>query len=98
VEEHVTYGIVPRWRKSLGRTLIDSINTDRPPLSGKPKADLLVMSADGKGIVMRHEDLRQQTRQRAAGTSHKLSSQLSRGEKRNRKRMATVSLCPQSWP
>jgi hypothetical protein len=57
----------------------------------KPKADLLVMSADGKGIVMRHEDLREQTRQRAAGASHKLSSRLSRGEKRNRKRMATVA-------
>jgi hypothetical protein len=60
----------------------------------KKKADpkaLLVLSADGKGIVMRHEDLREQTRQRAASASHKLSSRLSRGEKRNRKRMATVA-------
>jgi hypothetical protein len=57
----------------------------------KLKPDLLVMSVDGKGIVMRHEDLRECTRQRAEGASHKLSSRLSRGEKRNRKRMATVA-------
>jgi hypothetical protein len=57
----------------------------------KSKPDLLVMSVDGKGIVMRHEDLRESTRQRAEGASHKLSSRLSRGEKRKRKRMATVA-------
>jgi hypothetical protein len=57
----------------------------------KSKPDLLVMSVDGKGIVMRHEDLRESICQRAEGASHKLSSRLSRGEKRNRKRMATVA-------
>jgi hypothetical protein len=57
----------------------------------KRKADLLVMSADAKGIVMRHEDLRECTRQRAEDASHKLSTRLSRGEKRNRKRMAMVA-------
>jgi hypothetical protein len=61
----------------------------KPKRNSKP--DLLVMSVDGKGIVMRHEDLRESTRQRAEGASHKLSSRLSRGEKRNRKRMATVA-------
>jgi hypothetical protein len=29
------------------------------------EADLLVMSVDGKGIVMRHEDLREETQRRA---------------------------------
>lgn len=53
--------------------------------------ELLVLSMDGKGIVMRHEDLREATRERAATAQHKLSSRLSRGEKRNRKRMATVA-------
>jgi hypothetical protein len=53
--------------------------------------ELVVLSTDGKGIVMRHEDLREHTRQRAQGASHKLSARLSRGEKRNRKRMATVA-------
>lgn len=55
------------------------------------EADILVMSADGKGIVMRQEDLREGTKRRAQEDNHKLKSRLSRGEKRNRKRMATVA-------
>jgi hypothetical protein len=59
----------------------------------RPKARevLDVISVDGKGIVMRHEDLRTATQRRAEESSHKLESRLSRGEKRNRKRMATVA-------
>ncbi len=53
--------------------------------------DLLVLSVDGKGVVMRTEDLREQTRKRAQNLAHKLSKRLSRGEKRNAKRMATVA-------
>jgi hypothetical protein len=53
--------------------------------------DFLVISADGKGVVMRHEDLREVTQRRAEEASHKLETRLSRGEKRNRKRMATVA-------
>lgn len=53
--------------------------------------DLLIISVDGKGIVMRTEDLREQTRKRAQSQVHKLSKRLSRGEKRNAKRMATVA-------
>lgn len=49
------------------------------------------MSMDGKGIVMRHEDLREQTQKRAEEENHKLEKRLSRGEKRNRKRMAEVA-------
>jgi hypothetical protein len=56
-----------------------------------PEEELLVMSVDGKGIVMRHEDLREETQRRAQHSAHKLQSRLSRGEKRNRKRMATVA-------
>lgn len=51
---------------------------------------LLVMSMDGKGIVMRTEDLREATRlkaQKEPGRKKRLGS----GEKRNRKRMATVA-------
>jgi hypothetical protein len=40
---------------------------------------------------MRHEDLRTNTQRRAQGSNHKLATRLSRGEKRNRKRMATVA-------
>ncbi len=54
--------------------------------------DLLVMSVDGKGIVMREQDLREATRKAAERGRHKLKTRLlSRGEKRNRKRMATVA-------
>jgi hypothetical protein len=53
--------------------------------------DPLVMSEDGKGIVMRKEDLREATKRAAERDGHKLKTRLSQGEKRNRKRMATVA-------
>jgi hypothetical protein len=50
---------------------------------------VLGLSCDGNGIVMRPEALRAATR--AAGkTTRKLATRLSKGEKRNRKRMAEV--------
>jgi hypothetical protein len=52
---------------------------------------ILVISADGKGVVMRREDLREATRKEAARTRHKLRHRLTRGEKRHAKRMATVA-------
>ena len=59
------------------------------PKEGASK--LLVMSTDGKGIVVRQQDLREATRKKAEATTHKLKARLSKGEKRNRKRMATVA-------
>jgi hypothetical protein len=56
-----------------------------------PKDDLLVLSTDGKGIVMRHEDLREGTRRLAETSAHKLETRLSPGEKSHRKRMAQVA-------
>src|SRR5580704_1007516 len=53
--------------------------------------DPLILSLDAKGIVMRQEGLRQATRKAAENEQHKLKTRLSRGEKRNRKRMATVA-------
>ena len=53
---------------------------------------LLVISSDGKGVVMHRQDLRPATRtasKRKAG--NKMGTRLSKGEKRNRKRMATVA-------
>ena len=52
--------------------------------------DVLVLSADGKGIVMRSEALRTATAQAAQRASPKLKTRPSRGEKRNRKRIAEV--------
>lgn len=52
---------------------------------------ILVITVDGKGVVMRKEDLRAATRRAAAQRQHKLRWRLSKGEKRNSKRMATVA-------
>lgn len=52
--------------------------------------DLLVLSADGKGIVMRPDALRPATAKAAGQATAKLATRLSKGEKRNRKRMAEV--------
>jgi hypothetical protein len=54
-------------------------------------SSLLVISADGKGVVMRPEDLREKTREAAAKRKHKMGARLSKGEKTNAKRMATVA-------
>ena len=39
-------------------------------------SDLLVMSTDGKGIVVRQQDLREATRKKAEATTHKLKARL----------------------
>jgi hypothetical protein len=66
----------------------------------EPGEDLMVLSTDGKGIVMRHEDLREATRLAAEKKVNKLETRLAPGEKNNRKRMAQVaavySVAP--WP
>ena len=51
---------------------------------------VLVLSVDGKGIVMRPEALRDLTARAAKTTSRRLASRLSPGEKLGRKRMAEV--------
>jgi hypothetical protein len=55
------------------------------------EGSILVLSTDGKGVVMRKEDLREQTRKAAEERAHKMDKRLSPGEKRNAKRMATVA-------
>lgn len=99
--EHVgrhTGGAVPkRQAEEIARALsVDFEDLYRQRASperggSRSSEELVVISVDGKGIVMRHEDLREQTRRRAEQSSHKLESRLSRGEKRNRKRMASVA-------
>jgi len=51
---------------------------------------LLVLTFDGKGIVMRPDSLRECTKKNAQ-KSKKLKSRLSQGEKKDRKRMAQVA-------
>ncbi|MFF3277430.1 ISKra4 family transposase [Streptomyces chrestomyceticus] len=51
---------------------------------------VLVLSVDGKGIVMRPEALREATRQAALKRQHTFRTRLAAGEKSARKRMATL--------
>jgi hypothetical protein len=65
----------------------DSGQSDGPEKTSDP----LILSEDGKGIVMRAEGLREATRKAAQREKHKLKTRLSQGEKKNRKRMAMVA-------
>jgi hypothetical protein len=61
------------------------------PSIGEPERSVMVISVDGKGVVMRRQDLREQTRKAAMEREHKMGTRLSKGEKKNAKRMATVA-------
>lgn len=52
---------------------------------------ILVMTADGKGVPMRREGLRDATRKSADAAHPKMVTRRSKGEKAHRKRMATVA-------
>jgi hypothetical protein len=63
---------------------------------GEPPAtpagpELLVISTDGKGVVMRKEDLRPETRKAAEREQRKLAHRVSKGERPYRTRMAQVA-------
>jgi len=58
---------------------------------------ILVLSFDGKGIVVRPDSLRECTA-KAAKRSKKLNSRLSQGEKKDRKRMAQVATVYSALP
>ena len=55
------------------------------------KEELLVLTTDGKGIVMHKQDLREATAKAAQKSSSSRQARLSPGQKRQRKRMATVA-------
>jgi hypothetical protein len=59
--------------------------------SSAHSGSILVLTFDGKGVVMRKQDLREATRKAAERRRHKCASRLSKGEKRNAKRMSTVA-------
>jgi hypothetical protein len=61
----------------------------RRPARGK-RGDLLVLTADGKGVVMRPDALRTGTAKRAARAGPKPKVRLSREDQRHRKRMAEI--------
>jgi len=71
--------------------------TTRQPPAGA-SSELLVLSCDGKGIVMRPDALRPATAKAAAKATGKLATRLSKGEKRNRKRLAELGVVYDATP
>lgn len=69
----------------------DAFYGQRAPPAGDRSASVLAITADGKGVVMLRRDLREATKKAAEKGSRRLGKRLTRGEKRNRKRMATVA-------
>ncbi len=75
----------------------DSFYRQRPAPTGDVEA-VLVLSCDGKGVVMRPGSLRAATAKAAAVSNPKLTTRLSKGEKRGRKRMAEVGAVYDTTP
>jgi hypothetical protein len=69
----------------------DAFYDQRSVANDEAQGPFLILSFDGKGVVMRKRDLREATRKAAEKRQHKLKRRLSKGEKRNAKRMATVA-------
>lgn len=61
------------------------------PADKEKTGPILVITADGKGVVMHEQDLREQTRKAAQKRKPQMETRLSKGEKKNAKRMSTVA-------
>jgi ribosomal protein S9 len=82
-----------------GRAAVDfEAYYEQPTRTPADDGDVLVLSADGKGIVMRSDALRPATAKAAVKATGKLKTRLSKGEKRNRKRMAEVGAVYDATP
>src|ERR1019366_8809938 len=68
---------------------VDAFCAERKP-EPAPQDQVLMIQADGKGIVMRPEGLRPATA-KAAAAKRKVAARLSPGEKNGRKRMAEIA-------
>jgi len=75
----------------------ESFYAQRASACGEP-GGVLVLSCDGKGVVMLPGALREQTRRQAEKSTSKLQARLSKGEKRGRKRMAEVGAVYDATP
>ena len=76
----------------------DAFYAERVTPTGTALSSLLILSCDGKGVVVRKEDLRPATRKKAEQRVPRLKTRLTRGEKKHAKRMSTVAaiytVCP----
>ncbi|WP_155334405.1 ISKra4 family transposase, partial [Acrocarpospora corrugata] len=89
-----------RQRLALARLAARDIaafyDARRPDPAGTDR--LMVLSFDGKGVVMRPEALRKATALAAANGERKLVTRLSPGEKNGRKRMAELAVVYDALP
>jgi hypothetical protein len=92
IERSTTVRVGKRQLEALAcaaATDVDAFYTAHVPAETDAAASVLGLSFDAKGVVMRPDGLRAPTAK--AATSQKLSTRLSKGEKRNRKRMCEVA-------
>jgi hypothetical protein len=66
-------------------------STKAPKEEDISEVPLMILTTDGKGVVMRPEGLREGTKKRREQLKNKHKTRLSKGEKRNAKRMAQVA-------
>ena len=91
----LTAGEVPKQQAeqlvvAVSRDFENFYTSDRQTSPGLT-SDPLILTLDGKGIVMIPDSLREATKKAAENEKHKMQTRLSKGEKRGRKRMATVA-------
>lgn len=68
----------------------DEFYANKPNTETESSDDLLVLTMDGKGIIMHSDDLREATAKAAQKAGKQTKMRLGQGEKKHRKRMATV--------
>ena len=94
MQVHDGVSVPKRQAEELARraaTDFDAFYAQRDAPESTALSSLLILTTDAKGIIVRKEDLRPATRKAAAASTHKLKTRLSKGEKKYRKRMATVA-------
>jgi hypothetical protein len=91
IERATTVAVGKRQVEALAARAAADVDAFYAAHAPQPAADgdLLVLSFDGKGVIMRPDGLRPATGK--AATSAKLATRRSKGEKRHRKRMAEVA-------
>ncbi len=94
IERTTGVGLGKRQVEQLARRAACDVEGfyDRVTREPAEVTDALVITCDGKGIVMRPDALRPGTKKAAAQAKHKLKTRLSKGEKKDRKRMAELAV------
>ena len=91
IERSTAQAVGKRQVETLVRRAAADVDAFYAAINRPPVPDhVLVVSVDGKGIVMRADSLRPATARAAANTTTKLKTRLSKGEQSNRKRIAEV--------